>query len=165
MAKLCSKATAAKKSGNWDTCITFLTHAGVKGEFLEGIPQGDKTTMVSSFTTLVWRNKFNTTNKSKLLHVTVKGAVLDVSESFRMALWVNLTLDASGQKYLILQRQIWGYKSVDPTTKHHKDIPTKLVFHIYRKQKSHLSTVIRQLIVGYLLFVMRSCQYSTTPKR
>ena len=53
MTNVISKATAAKKSGNWDTWRTFLTQAGVKGEFLDGLTQGDKTTLVSSFTTLV----------------------------------------------------------------------------------------------------------------
>ena len=53
---------------------------------------------------------------------------------------------------------------MDPPTKHQKDVKFELVFHIYRKQNSHLITDIGKLIAGSLLFSMRSCKYSTTPK-
>ena len=65
---------------------------------------------------------------------------------------------------LILQCLLWDYKSVDPLKKHKKAIPSKLVFHIYRKQHSHLRTAIGQLIAGDFLFGMKSCKYFATPK-
>ena len=68
------------------------------------------------------------------------------------------------EKFIILQWQIWGYKSVDPPTKHQKAIPAKLAFHIYRKQHYHLSTAIGNLVVGFFFFGVRSCEYSATPK-
>ena len=48
--------------------------------------------------------------------------------------------------------------------KHNKAIPAKLVFHIYNKQHSHLSTAIVQLVTGAFFFYMQFCEYSTTPK-
>ena len=75
-----------------------------------------KTTLVSSFAASVWRNQFTTTKKYDLLHSTVKAAISDVSISFWMDLWSGLTIDKSGQKSLILQRQLRGYKSLDPPT-------------------------------------------------
>ena len=53
---------------------------------------------------------------------------------------------------------------MDPPTKHQKSIPDKLVFHIYNKKYSHLITAIMKLVAGYFFFVMRSCDYSATPK-
>ena len=49
-------------------------------------------------------------------------------------------------------------------TKHQKSIPSKLMFHIYRKHHSHLSTSIGKLLLGAFLFGMWSCEYPTTPK-
>ena len=53
---------------------------------------------------------------------------------------------------------------LDPTTKHHKYIPEKLVLHIYKRTNTHLNTAIGQLITGSFFFGMRSCEYSKTPK-
>ena len=109
-------------------------------------------------------NQFGKTKKSKLLHVTVKLSISYVSESFWMSLWSNPTLDVSGQNSLILQHQLWGYKSLELTTKHHKTIPVNLVLHIYRKLKSYLRTSIGKIIAGAFLFSMRSFNYCTNPK-
>ena len=111
------------------------------------IPQGNKTIMVSSLAASVRRIQFGATNKSKNLHRNIQDSVPDVSLSFQAHLMVNPILDALGQRSLILKRKLWGYKSVSPPTKHQKATPAKLVFHIYRKQKSHLSTSIGQIIV------------------
>ena len=127
---------------------TFLIHTGITNKLLDGIPQGEKKIPVSSFVASVKRNQFDATGKPKLLHRTLKAAVSDVSKSFRTHLWGDPNLDASGQISLSLQWQIRGYKAVDPPMKHQKAIPTKLVFHIYKKKYSHLSTSIKQLIAG-----------------
>ena len=60
------------------------------------------------------RNQFGTTKKQTLLHVTDKSDISDVSASYRTHLLSDPTLDSSGQIYLILQRQLRGYKSLDP---------------------------------------------------
>ena len=50
---------------------------------------------------------------------------------------------------------------MDPTTKHQKSIPEKLVLHIYKRKNTHLITDIGQPIAGEFFFGMRSCEYST----
>ena len=140
-------------------------HPGITDKFLEGIPQAQKTILVSSFAASVQRNKFGKTRKHILLHGTVKSAILNISASFRTYLQSNPTLESSGKKSLILQRQLWGYKTLDPPTKHQKDIPESLFLNIYKRTDTHLNTAIGQLIPGAFFFGMRSCEYSTTPKR
>ena len=44
-----SKANATKKSGNWSMWFTLLKHSGTADKFLGGIPQEQKTLIVSSF--------------------------------------------------------------------------------------------------------------------
>ena len=44
---------------------------------------------------------------------------------------------------------------MDTLTKNQKAIPENLVFHIYKKKYSHLSTAIGQLIAGAFFFGMR----------
>ena len=53
---------------------------------------------------------------------------------------------------------------IDPTTKHQKAIPERLVLHIYKPTNTHLNTAIGQMIAGVFFFGMQSCKYSTTPK-
>ena len=119
---------------------------------------------MSSFAALVRRNQLGKTRKHILLHVTFKSAISDVYASFWTHLRSDPTLESSGQKSLILQRQLRGYKTLDPPTKQHKSIPAKLVLYIYKRTDTHLNTSIGQLIAGAFLFSMRSCKYSTTPK-
>ena len=99
-----SKATASKKSGNWDRWCTFLTNSGITDNFLEGILQEHKTIIVSSFSVPLQRYQFGKTNKQTLLHGTVKSAILDISLSFWMHLRRNPTLEPLGQTSLMLQK-------------------------------------------------------------
>ena len=50
-------------------------------KFLDGIPQGDKTTVVLSFPASMRRNKFDEV-KNKFLHVIVKASVWDAVQEF-----------------------------------------------------------------------------------
>ena len=95
-----------------------------------------------------------------LLHGNVKCAILDVSASSRTHLRSDPTLESSGQKSLILQRQLRGYKTLDPTTKHQKAIPAKLVLNIYKRTDTHLNTAIGQLITGAF---SSACGHASTP--
>ena len=115
---------------------------------------------MSSFAASVRRNLFGTTRKQILLLGTVKSVILDVSAPFWTHLWSDLTLESSGQTSLLLQRQLRGYKTLDPTTKHQKATPAKLPPHIYKRTNTHLNTAIGQLIAGTFFFGMRPCKYS-----
>ena len=53
---------------------------------------------------------------------------------------------------------------MEPPKKHKNAIPSNLVFYINKKQNSHLSPAIGNLIEGDFLFGMRSYKYSTIPK-
>ena len=107
-----TKYTTTKQSGNWKRWCKFQTHTGITRQFLDGIPQWEKTILVSSFTSSVQRNQFDATSKPKLLNGTVKSAISDISTSFRTYLRGDPNLDVSGQRYLSLQWNIRGCKSV-----------------------------------------------------
>ena len=92
-----------------------------------GISQEHKKIIVSSFTTSVQRNKFVTTKKQTILHITFKLTIFDVSESFQMHLRSDLAPDYSYKISLILQMKLRGYKYMDLPTKHQKAIPYKLL--------------------------------------
>ena len=44
-----SKATTIKQYGSWEIWYTFLKYAGAEEKLLDGIQNGDKTTLVSPF--------------------------------------------------------------------------------------------------------------------
>ena len=144
--------------------MVHIPHTHRHHEKIPGRNPKRRKNMLSLFAALVQRNQFGTTQRYKLLHGTFKAAVSDVSEHFHMHLRGGLNLYTSGQKYLSLQWQLWGYKLVYPPTKHQKSIPSRLVFRIYKKQHYHLSSAIGKLIAGDFLFVMQPCEYFETPK-
>ena len=131
--------------------------------YLGGIPQEQRKIFVSSFAASVQINRFGTTRKI-LFHGTVKSAISDVSASLWMHLRSDPNIESSYQAYLLLQRQLRGYKTLDSKTKHHKYIPAKLVLYIYKQKNTHINTAIGQLIAGEFFLGMQSCTYSTTPK-
>ena len=143
---------------------TLLKHSGISEEFPGGIPQEHRTILVSSFAASVQQNQFGTTRKQIILDGTIKSTISYVSASFRTQLWGDPTLESSGKISLLLQRQLRGYKTLDPTTKHQKYIPATLVLHIYKWTNTHMKTAIGQMIAGTFFFGMRSCNSSTTPK-
>ena len=100
-----------------------------------------------------------------LLHRTFKSAIPDVCAYFRTHFRSDPNLESSGQTFLLLQKQLRGYKKLEPTMKHHKAIPGKLFLHIYKRTNTNLNTAISQLIAGAFFFDMRYCEYSKTPKR
>ena len=51
-------------------------------------------------------------------------------------------------KTLTLTETTNGIKTMDPTMKHQKAIPAKLVLQIYKRTNTHLNTAISQLIAG-----------------
>ena len=137
-----AKATATNQSGKWYRWCILLKHSGIADELLGGIPQEQRTIIVSSFAASVQQNQFGTTRKQIILHGTVKSAILDVSASFQTHLQSDPTLESSGQTSLILQRQLMGYKTLDPITKKQKAIPEKLVIHIYKQTNAHPNKAI-----------------------
>ena len=149
-----AKATATKKSGNWYRRCTFFKHSGIADEFLGGIPQEKRTILVLSFFASLRRNQFVTTRKQILLHRTVKSAIIDVLAYVWEHLSSDPDLESSGQTALLLQQQLRGYKTLEPTTKHQKATPSKLVPHIYKRTNTHLNTAIGRLIANEFFFCM-----------
>ena len=129
-----------------------------------GVSREQETILVSLFAASVRRNQVGKTRKQIILHITAKSVILDVTASFRTQLRSDPTLESSGQISLLLQRQLMGYKTLEPTTKHRKATQAKLVLHICKQKNTHLNTGIGQLIAGAFFFGMRSCEYLTTPK-
>ena len=97
--------------------MVHIPHTHRHHEKIPGRNPKRRKNMLSLFAALVQRNQFGTTQRYKLLHGTFKAAVSDVSEHFHMHLRGGLNLYTSGQKYLSLQWQLWGYKLVYPPHK------------------------------------------------
>ena len=87
-----TRANATNQSSNWDKWCTFLKHSGITEELLGGIPQEQRTILVSPFAALVQRNQFGTTRTQILLHGTVKSTISNVSVAFWTHLWSNTNL-------------------------------------------------------------------------
>ena len=113
---------------------------------------------MSSFSASVWIHDFDTIKKQTLLHGTVKSTISDVSTLFCMHPQIDLTLESSGHKPLILHRELRGYKYLYSPTKHQKYIPAKLVLCIYKHTNTHINTAIGQLIAGAFFFNIQSCE-------
>ena len=72
----------------------------------------------------------------------------------------RLDLRCSRSKIPDLTESIKGLQITGPTKKHQKEIPAKLVLHIYNIKHSHMSMAILQIAAVIFFFGMRSCEES-----
>merc|ERR1711974_421962 len=83
----------------------------------------------------------------------------NICATFWSNLWRDPSLDHSGNRALIIQRQTRGYKKEDGAVKHQKWLPLQVFKSIYSNKFSPEDEALGQLISGALFFGMRSCEY------
>ena len=141
-------------------CEKFLERSGIYDKFLESFTETTRITIVSAFLASIRRNENGSTRRDKLTRGTITSILNNICATF----WSNLrrdpSLDHSGSRALIIQRQTRGYKKEDGAVKHQKCLPLQVFKSIYGNKFSPEDEALGQLISGALFFGMRSCEYS-----
>ena len=101
-------------------------------------------------------------NKGKEEHLgnTMDTTLCNVSMTFHQNSHRNPTLDESGQKYIIIKRQIKCYRDIDPPPNGQQCLPFSIFEKMYQSSSYGLNQALGQLIFGTLFFPMHSCEYS-----
>jgi hypothetical protein len=90
---------------------------------------------------------------------SVRAALDNVSQAFKLANRPDPRLDGDGKLALILQRQLRGYRSTDPPEKRQIAISGSVLREFYRLSLSEMDKARCELFIGAFFFAMRSCEY------
>ena len=143
-----------------------MAGVGVNNEFLDGWTIVTKICILCAFAASVRRNLYGKRKKEQLGGGTVSSTIANVCSAFWQNFWRDPSLDKTGKKALLLQRQLKKYIAEDPETKHQMALPLVVFLLIQRTQQQGRLRATAQLIVAALFFGLRSCEYSeVTGKR
>ena len=102
--------------------------------------------------------------EDKVTGKTAKTAIDNVAATITSSGGSDPRLDDSGSSSLLLDRQLRGYKKVDPKTKHQKAIPPEVYRFLLRRAFSPRTRALIKLLCGNLFSGSRSCEYSKTQR-
>ena len=158
--------TQQKQTGCFALWRRLLAGVGVNNEFLDGWTIVTKICILCAFAASVQQNLYRKRKKEQLGGGTVSSTIANVCSAFRQNFRRDPSLDKTGKKALLLQRQLKKYIAEDPETKHQMALPLVVFLLMWRTQRQGRLRVTDQLIVAALFFGLRSCEYSeVTGKR
>ena len=154
------EGTHAKFNLAWKRYKSYLTSIGINGDwYLDHFSKDKKHKILSAFCNAIREGRLLTrtvrTNKAK----SVRAALDNVSQAFKLANRPEPHLDGDGKLALILQRQLRGYRATDPAEKRQIAISGSVLREFYRLSLSAMDKVRCELFIGAFFFAMRSCEY------
>jgi hypothetical protein len=82
-----------------------------------------------------------------------------VAQAYRLADRPDPRLDRDGKSSFLLQRQIRGYKKLDPSKKQQVALTGSILRELHKMAFTPLKKALCELFVGAFFFAMRSCKY------
>ena len=97
-----------QQAGNFDRWGRFLSECGINDRFLDEFTIEQRIALLSAYAASVRRNEFGKQNKQCLAGSIVAASIKHVCATFRSNLRRDPFLERTGEKSLLLQRQIRG---------------------------------------------------------
>jgi len=82
-----------------------------------------------------------------------------VAQAYRLADRPDPRLDRDGKSSFLLQRQIRGYKKLDPSKKQQVALTGSILRELHKMAFTPLEKALCELFTGAFFFAMRSCEY------
>jgi hypothetical protein len=120
-------------------------------------PSRKKTKIISAFAHAIREGRLCDGKVSKTVKSeSVRSALDCLSQIFKLADWPDPRLDGDGRFALLLQRQLRGYKSVDPAPRPQVAMTTSILREFYRTAISPYDKALCELFMG--------CELSLDPE-
>jgi hypothetical protein len=102
----------------WRRYNNYLMSIGVQNYFfLENFDRGQRHKILSTFAQSVREGRFGIKSPKLLKAKSVRATLDGMAQAYKLADKADPRLDADGKLAFLLQRQLRGYKSVDPGEK------------------------------------------------
>jgi hypothetical protein len=154
------KGTSQKQVRAWRWYKDYLMSIGIQTDpYLENFDRSQHHKILSAFAQSVREGCFGS-KSPKLLKANSVRATLDcVAQAYKLADRADPRLDADGKLAFLLQRQLRGYKSVDPGKKSQVAITGSVLKKFHQFAISLFDKALCELFIGAFFFAMRSCEY------
>jgi len=155
------QGTDAKQVRAWRRFQLYLASIGIPSDpYLDEFSQPQKTKILSAFAHAIREGRLCDGKVSKSVKSeSVRSALDCLSQIFKLADRPDPRLDGDGRFAPLLQRQLQGYKSVDPAPRPQVAMTTSILRQFYRTAISPYDKALCELFMGAFFFAMRSCEY------
>lgn len=143
--------------------MVWLDYVGADDPLLQELDSPKRIRIMCAFLHSLRRGDFSP-DGNPIKGNTASATIDHVAATIVTSGGVDPRLDSSNKKSLLINRQLQGYKKVDPTTKHQKAIPPEVFRFILRRGNNPRGKAIAELLCGALFFGNRSCEYSCTQR-
>ena len=132
--------------------------------YLDEFSRHDKNRLMGAFAMALREGRFSRPSDGTLAEGTVRGAVSNVSSSFRDNGRSNPTKDDDGDLGRVLSRLFWAFRNKDPNPKQQKALPAQVLVMMYKRKETETERAVGQLGIGAFFWAMRSCEYLSVPQ-
>jgi len=155
------QGTNAKQIRAWSRFQRYLNAIGLSSDpFLDGFTQFQRTKILSAFAQALREGRFcNGSSSHTIKSESVRAALDSISQVFKLADRQDPRLDRDGKLTLFLQRQLRGYKSLDPPVKAQPALTASILRCLQQSAISSFDRSLCDLFIGAFFFAMRSCEY------
>ncbi len=155
------QGTNAKQVHAWTRFQRYLGLIGVISDpYLDNFSQFQRSKILSAFAHSLREGQLSDGNTNKTLKSDSIRAALDhISQAFKLADRPDPRLDRDGKPALFLQRQLRGYRTLDPPIKPQVALTASILRQFYLTSISHFDRNLCELFIGAFFFAMRSCEY------
>jgi hypothetical protein len=154
------QGTSEKQLRAWRRYKDYLMSIGLQHDlFLEGFNRGQRIKILCAFAQSVREGRFGVKSPKLLKADSVRATLDGVAQAYKLADRADPRLDADGKLAFLLQRQLRGYKSVDPGEKPQVAITGSVLRKFHQLALSAFDKALCELFIGAFFFAMRSCEY------
>jgi len=151
--------THAKQHLVWTRYKTYLKSISVPSDpFLDNFSIFQRNKILGAFAHALRDGRFYK-NKRKVKAETIRSAIDCVAQTYRMANRPDPRFDQDGRPSFLLQRQIRGYKKLDPPEKQQVALTGSIIKELNSLALTKLEKAMSELFSGAFFFAMRSCEY------
>ena len=158
-----TEGTTAREDTSWRRWELFVFNCGLFDDpYLDGFSREEKHRLLSAFAQTVRECEYSKSTRGydHLVAGTCFAALDDISKAFVATGRPNPQFDGDGKRAFLLQRQLRGYKNLDPGEKHQKAIPLAVLEAMCKRVTNvHALRVFHELTMLAFFFAMRSCEY------
>ncbi len=154
------EGTTAKFTLAWKRYRTYLQSIGIRDDYyLDQFSKDKKHKILGAFCNAIREGRLHSTSVKTNKAESVRAALDNVSQAFKLAGRADPRLDRDGKFAFILQRQLRGYRATDAPEKQQKAISGSVLREFHRLALSQMDQARCELFIGAFFFAMRSCEY------
>jgi len=151
--------TNKKQALAWQGYPIYLLSIGISDDpFLEQFSKGQRHKILGAFVSALREGRFSTKKSTMIRSDSIQAALDCISQTFKLADKPDPRLNNNGNIAFFLQRQLQGYKSLDPGETPQVAVTGSILQQFFKQSISPVDIALCELFIGAFFLAMRSCE-------